>query len=124
LLLGTVPDLKEVVLVVGNGTRSESSGSYCWEWYQIWKQWFLLLGMVPYLKAVVLLRNVSTFCRRIVFDIGFCDGFCMPVKIISNAKYRKINPKSYLSDEISNIWDSWCGDYTDLCRKQCDRWWN
>jgi len=34
-LLGTAPDLPAVVLVVGNGTRSESSGSCCWEWHQI-----------------------------------------------------------------------------------------
>jgi hypothetical protein len=39
----------------------------------------------------------------------------MPVKMISNAKYGKINPMSYLSDEICNIWISWCCDYTDCC---------
>jgi hypothetical protein len=33
-LLGMAPDLTAVVLV-GNGTISESSGSCCWEWHQI-----------------------------------------------------------------------------------------
>ena len=85
----------------------------------IWQQWFLLLGMAPDLKAVVLLRNISASCRSIMCNIRFCEErevrFCMPVKIISNAKYGKINPMSYLSDEICNIGDSWCGDYTDCC---------
>jgi hypothetical protein len=42
-----------------------------------------------------------------MFKIRFCEElkvrFCMPVKIISNVKYGKINPMSYLSDEICNI---------------------
>jgi hypothetical protein len=63
--------------------------------------------MAPDLKAVVFLRNVLVFCRNIIFNISFCEGlevrFCMPVKFISNAKYGKINPMSYLSDEIFNI---------------------
>jgi hypothetical protein len=66
--------------------------------------------MSPDLKAVILLRNVLAFCRSIMFNIRFCEElkvrFCMPVKIISNAKYGKINPMSYLSDEICNILDS------------------
>jgi len=66
-----------------------------------------VVGMAPDLKAVVFLRNASVFCRSIIFNIRFCEGleirFCMPVKIISNAKYGKINPMSYLSDEICNI---------------------
>ena len=91
---------------------------HCWEWHQIWQQWLLLLlGMAPDLKAVVLLRNVLAFCRSIMCNIRFCEElkvrFCMHVKIISNAKYGKINPMSYLSDEIFNIWDSCCGDDTD-----------
>jgi hypothetical protein len=63
--------------------------------------------MAPDLKAVVLLRNVSIFCRSIIFNIRFCKRlevrFCMFVKIISNAKYGKINPMLYLSDEVCNI---------------------
>jgi len=121
-LLGMAPDLTAVVVVVvvGNGTRSDSSGCCCcWEWHQIWQQWLLLLGMAPDLKAVVLLRNVLAFCRSIMCNIRFCEElkvrFCMHVKIISNAKYGKINPMSYLSDEIFNIWDSCCGDDTDSC---------
>jgi len=66
--------------------------------------------MAPDLKAVILLRNISAFCRSIMCNIRFCEElkvrFCMPVKIISNAKYGKINPMSYLSDEICNIGDS------------------
>jgi hypothetical protein len=74
------PDLKEMVSVSGNGTRSESVGS---------------------------LQECIRFCRSIIFNVKFCEGlkvrFCMPVKMISNAKYGKINPMSYLSDEICNI---------------------
>jgi hypothetical protein len=63
--------------------------------------------MAPDLKAVVLIRNVLAVCRSFMFKIRFYEElevkFCMPVKIISNAKYDKINPMSYLSDEICNI---------------------
>jgi hypothetical protein len=34
-LLGMAPILTAMVLVVGNSTRSERSGSCCWEWHQI-----------------------------------------------------------------------------------------
>jgi hypothetical protein len=63
--------------------------------------------MSPHLTTVVLLRNILASFRSIMFNIRFCEGlkvrFCMPVKIIFTAKYGKINPMSYLSDEIFNI---------------------
>lgn len=66
-----------------------------------------LLGIAPDLTAVVLCRNVLAFCKSIMFKIGFFEElkvrFCMPVKIISNAKDGQIKPMSYLSNEICNI---------------------
>jgi hypothetical protein len=82
--------------------------------------------MAPDLKAVVLLRNVLAFCRSIMINVSFCEElkvkFCMPARIISNAKYGKINPMSYLSDDIltCEILDVVTIQIT-VCRMQCNR---